>query len=64
MTLQVETADEPRRLRLYFPEWQGYASHDGSRRGAKLIREQVYGSQDVTDVEVARDEEQRPAPPR
>jgi hypothetical protein len=42
-----------RPLRFYFPEWQGYASHDGSRRGSRLIREQVSGPRDFTDVEVA-----------
>jgi hypothetical protein len=49
----MRRAGMSRPLRLYFPEWQGYASHDGSRRGARLIREQVCGPRDFTDVEVA-----------
>jgi arginase len=55
MTLRHQAEPRSPPLRLFFPEWQGYAAHDGSRRGAQLIREQVCGPWEFTHVEVAPD---------
>jgi len=44
-------------MRLYFPEWQGYASHDGSAHGARILLGHVRGDLDFTDVEVSSETE-------
>ena len=44
-------------VRLFFPEWQGYALHVGGAHGARMLREQVCGDLDFTDVEVSSETE-------
>lgn len=40
-------------VRLFFPEWQGHPVGDGIRRGAHLLRRQVFQERPFVDVPVA-----------